>query len=374
MSETWRLLTYDGVEAAAGLALDEAMLAGYARDADPDWAPTLRLYTYRSHCALVGRYQHLDAEVDLDACRRTGTGFSRRPTGGGAIVMGAGQLGVAVATRAPADRNPRDAAGPLRRGDRGRPGRAGHRGHLRRQERPLGASGARSPASACTWSPAAGSCSTPASWPTSTSRSCSRCSTSRPPSWATRRWRRCRTASPPSAGRPAARSAAPTSATSSPPGFAKALGVELRPGTTTPAEEARAAVLETERYGQRGVVLRVQPPARRHGHLGVQDPRRAGAVLPGPARPDDQERPVHRRLQRRPRAAGPLRGVAALGPPRGGDAGEAGRDVAAPTAPASACRRRNSSRPCWPPGNGRVAPAAAPVRPSGSCYFPEDRS
>jgi lipoate-protein ligase A len=107
MNERWRLLTHDGVEAAAGLALDEAMLAGYARSADPDRAPTLRLYTYRSHCALVGRYQHLEAEVDLDACRRTGTGFSRRPTGGGAIVMGAGQLGVAVATRAPADVNPR---------------------------------------------------------------------------------------------------------------------------------------------------------------------------------------------------------------------------------------------------------------------------
>ncbi|HZQ79956.1 MAG TPA: biotin/lipoate A/B protein ligase family protein [Acidimicrobiia bacterium] len=107
MSDQWRLLTHDGVEAAAGLALDEALLAGYAREADPAWPPTLRLYTYRSHCALVGRYQHLEAEVDLDACRRTGTGFSRRPTGGGAIVMGAGQLGVAVATRAPADVNPR---------------------------------------------------------------------------------------------------------------------------------------------------------------------------------------------------------------------------------------------------------------------------
>lgn len=103
----WRLLTHVGVGAAAGLALDEAMLAGYARGADPAWPPTLRLYTYQSHCALVGRYQHLEAEVDLDACRRTGTGYSRRPTGGGAIVMGAGQLGVAVATRAPAEQNPR---------------------------------------------------------------------------------------------------------------------------------------------------------------------------------------------------------------------------------------------------------------------------
>jgi len=107
VTERWRLLSADGVEAAAGLALDEALLSGYGRNRDADWSPTLRLYTYRSHCALVGRYQHLEAEVDLDACRRTGTGFSRRPTGGGAIVMGNGQLGVAVATRAPAGEHPR---------------------------------------------------------------------------------------------------------------------------------------------------------------------------------------------------------------------------------------------------------------------------
>jgi hypothetical protein len=59
MNETWRLLSHDGVEAAAGLALDEALLAGYSRPgargvpdmaADPGREPTLRLYTYRSHC------------------------------------------------------------------------------------------------------------------------------------------------------------------------------------------------------------------------------------------------------------------------------------------------------------------------------------
>lgn len=73
--------------------------------ADP--RPTVRLYTYRSHCALVGRYQALEAEVDLEACRRTGTEVNRRPTGGGAIIMGEGQLGVAVVTRA----LPREPAG-----------------------------------------------------------------------------------------------------------------------------------------------------------------------------------------------------------------------------------------------------------------------
>lgn len=101
-----RLLVEDGVGAAAGLAFDEALMAGYAREAAPR-PPTLRLYTYASSCALVGRYQHLEAEVDLEACARTGTAVGRRPTGGGAIVMGASQLGVAFVARA-GDERPRE--------------------------------------------------------------------------------------------------------------------------------------------------------------------------------------------------------------------------------------------------------------------------
>ncbi|MGE5132410.1 MAG: biotin/lipoate A/B protein ligase family protein [Gemmatimonadota bacterium] len=107
MSAPWRLLTDDGASASGGLALDEALMARYARGG-PDRPPTLRLYTYRSHCALIGRYQNLAAEVDLAACEGTGTQVSRRPTGGGAIIMGAGQLGVAYVARAPAGQRPRE--------------------------------------------------------------------------------------------------------------------------------------------------------------------------------------------------------------------------------------------------------------------------
>ena len=107
MCEPWRLLGDDGVSAADGLAVDEAIMARYARG-EPPRPPTLRLYTYRTHCALIGRYQNLDAEVDLAACRETGTQVSRRPTGGGAIIMGAGQLGVALASAAPPGRRPRE--------------------------------------------------------------------------------------------------------------------------------------------------------------------------------------------------------------------------------------------------------------------------
>lgn len=104
----WRLVSDDGVDAAAGLAADEALMAPYGRSAAATHDATLRLYSYRSHCALVGRFQSLEDEVDLGAAERLGIQVARRPTGGGAIIMGAGQLGVAVATPAPAADTPRD--------------------------------------------------------------------------------------------------------------------------------------------------------------------------------------------------------------------------------------------------------------------------
>ena len=104
--ERWRYLADDGTGAAEGLALDEALMSSHVRTAAPA-PPVLRLYTYESHAALCGRFQHLEAEIDIAACRQTGTAFNRRPTGGGAIVRGAGQLGVAVTTRAPVSERPK---------------------------------------------------------------------------------------------------------------------------------------------------------------------------------------------------------------------------------------------------------------------------
>jgi lipoate-protein ligase A len=95
MTTHWRYLTSDAVGAAEGLARDEALMSPHSRERD-EAPPVLRLYSYASHAALCGRYQHLEAEIDTEACARTGTSYNRRPTGGGAIVMGAGQLGGAL--------------------------------------------------------------------------------------------------------------------------------------------------------------------------------------------------------------------------------------------------------------------------------------
>ena len=85
---SWRYLADDGVSAAFGLAADEVLARRQGTGASP---PTLRLYTYASHCALVGRFQRVALEVRLPFCRAHGIAVNRRPTGGGAIIMGADQ-------------------------------------------------------------------------------------------------------------------------------------------------------------------------------------------------------------------------------------------------------------------------------------------
>ncbi|OGK79932.1 MAG: hypothetical protein A2X52_02695 [Candidatus Rokubacteria bacterium GWC2_70_16] len=106
----WRYIADDGVGAAVGLAADEVVTRRQGRGQSP---PTLRLYTYRSHCALVGRFQRLGSELRLDECRRAGVQVNRRPTGGGAIIMGADQLGIAIMAPAPAGERSYDRAREL---------------------------------------------------------------------------------------------------------------------------------------------------------------------------------------------------------------------------------------------------------------------
>ncbi len=85
---------YDAdVDAASGLAFDEAMANECAARAVP--GAMLRLYNYKDNCVLVGRFQRIEAEVDLAKAAALGVDVNRRPTGGGAILMGSGQLGVA---------------------------------------------------------------------------------------------------------------------------------------------------------------------------------------------------------------------------------------------------------------------------------------
>jgi lipoate---protein ligase len=88
-----RLITDDGVTASFGLSADETIAE---RVGSGESVPTLRLYTYRPTCALVGRFQNVANELHVEYCRDNHIPINRRPTGGGAIIMGDGQLGVAL--------------------------------------------------------------------------------------------------------------------------------------------------------------------------------------------------------------------------------------------------------------------------------------
>lgn len=89
----WRLIADDDVSASFGLAADECLAHRVGAGTSQ---PTLRLYTYRSNCALVGRFQNVDNEINRAYCEAHGIALNRRPTGGGAIIMSQDQLGIAL--------------------------------------------------------------------------------------------------------------------------------------------------------------------------------------------------------------------------------------------------------------------------------------
>ena len=129
---TWRLLQDEAVGAAEGLATDDILARRVGEDRSP---PTLRLYTYRPHAVLVGRFQDVEREVHVRAALDLGLELNRRPTGGGAILMGPDQLGVALAV--PGRNRPGEPAG-LGRTERARERMARFSDGLRRALASLG--------------------------------------------------------------------------------------------------------------------------------------------------------------------------------------------------------------------------------------------
>ena len=93
---TWRYIKENSVSADHGLATDEFLMDTYSDQTSSE--ATLRLYTYKNYCTLVGRFQNIHAELDLETIRQMGFQYGRRLTGGGAIIMGEGQLGLCLAT------------------------------------------------------------------------------------------------------------------------------------------------------------------------------------------------------------------------------------------------------------------------------------
>ena len=86
--------------ASYGLAADEYLMEYHT--GQTEYPATLRLYNYQNHCVLAGRFQDINAEIDIEACKNHDFQFGRRLTGGGAIIMGSGQLGICLATNSKA--------------------------------------------------------------------------------------------------------------------------------------------------------------------------------------------------------------------------------------------------------------------------------
>lgn len=92
--EEWRLLNIEVPELAAmNLAIDEAVFVAKIEGAVPT---TLRFWRNKG-AVVLGRFQNVAAEVDLDLCRERGIQVVRRFSGGGAVYHDLGNLNYSIA-------------------------------------------------------------------------------------------------------------------------------------------------------------------------------------------------------------------------------------------------------------------------------------
>ena len=95
--DTWRYLDLSLPSAAENLALEEAL----ARcTPSKDFLPTLRLWT-NPPTVVVGRFQNVNSEIDMDLCIRENIAIARRFTGGGAVYHDSGNLNLTIVMRPP---------------------------------------------------------------------------------------------------------------------------------------------------------------------------------------------------------------------------------------------------------------------------------
>lgn len=84
MTVQWRVIRDKVYPAPEGLALDETLLKSVE---DRESENVLRLYFFSPPSVIIGHSQHINS-VDLDFIKRNNMSFTRRMTGGGAIIMG----------------------------------------------------------------------------------------------------------------------------------------------------------------------------------------------------------------------------------------------------------------------------------------------
>ncbi|WP_161513146.1 lipoate--protein ligase family protein [Bacillus sp. AIIW2] len=81
--EIWRFIDSGRQDPAFNMALDEALLYWHSENKIP---PTIRFYGWNPPTLSVGYFQNIEKEINLDAVKKQGLGFVRRPTGGRGVL------------------------------------------------------------------------------------------------------------------------------------------------------------------------------------------------------------------------------------------------------------------------------------------------
>ena len=105
-----RILDLEYPDPHRNLAVEEVLLIMIEKGRSPE---TIRFWR-NPNTIVIGRFQDVGLEVDLEACRRFGTNIARRITGGGAVYQDDGNLNWTVAMRRGHPGLPRDLTGIFR--------------------------------------------------------------------------------------------------------------------------------------------------------------------------------------------------------------------------------------------------------------------
>lgn len=80
--KVWRLIRSGHLSGAMNMAIDEAIMHSVAQGGQP----TLRFYGWEPPAISIGYFQDAEKEVDFAACKSVGVDVVRRPTGGRAVL------------------------------------------------------------------------------------------------------------------------------------------------------------------------------------------------------------------------------------------------------------------------------------------------
>lgn len=81
--EVWRFIDSGHCSPEFNMALDEALLDWNSESKIP---PTIRFYGWNPPTLSIGYFQKVEREIDLEAVKKYGLGFVRRPTGGRGVL------------------------------------------------------------------------------------------------------------------------------------------------------------------------------------------------------------------------------------------------------------------------------------------------